>query len=160
MDFVLNTKQQQDEMLRQIGVKSINDLFADIPKEIFLKEKLNLPNGLSEQEVKQLLFDFNLKGEDIIFIRTFLDVMVKNVNNKEELNTNKDKVRVLDEIFSLAVLIINHDEADFELELEKGLSKDVAYMIYALLEKYQEQAKNIEEEIMIWEWKYRARRLM
>lgn len=86
--------------------------------------------------------------------------MIKNVNNKEELNANRDKVKVLDEIFRLAVLIINHAEADFELELEKGLSKDVAYMIYALLEKYQEQAKNIEEEIMIWEWKYRARRLM
>ena len=44
--------------------------------------------------------------------------------------------------------------------LEKGLSKDVAYMVYALLEKYQEQSKSIEEEIMLWEWKYRARRLM
>ena len=121
--------------------------------------RIHLRN-LELDKVKQLLFDFNLKGEDIIFIRTFLDVMIKNVNNKEELNANRDKVKVLDEIFRLAVLIINHAEADFELELEKGLSKDVAYMIYALLEKYQEQAKNIEEEIMIWEWKYRARRLM
>ena len=49
--------------------------------------------------------------------------MIKNVNNKEELNTNKDKVRVLDEIFRLAVLIINHNEAEFELELEKGYRK-------------------------------------
>lgn len=121
--------------------------------------RIHLRN-LELDKVKQLLFDFNLKGEDIIFIRTFLDVMIKNVNNKEELNTNKDKVRVLDEIFRLAVLIINHSEAEFELELEKGLAKDVAYMVYALLEKYQEQSKSIEEEIMLWEWKYRARRLM
>ena len=66
----------------------------------------------------------------------------------------------LDEIFRLAILIINHNEVDFEVELEKGFSKDVAYMIYALLEKYQEKSVNIEEEIMLWEWKYRVRRLM
>ena len=132
------------------------NMYSENP--VFLA-RIHLRN-LELDKVKQLLFDFNLKGEDIIFIRTFLDVMIKNVNNKEELNTNKDKVRVLDEIFRLAVLIINHNEAEFELELEKGLSKDVAYMVYALLEKYQEQSKSIEEEIMLWEWKYRARRLM
>lgn len=111
-------------------------------------------------KVKQLLFDFDLKAEDIAFVRTFLTVMVKNSNNKEELELNKDKIRTLDEIFRLAILIINHNEVDFEIELEKGFPKDVAYMIYALLEKYQEKAVNIEEEIMLWEWKYRVRRLM
>lgn len=111
-------------------------------------------------KVKQLLFDFDLKAEDISFIRTFLSVMVKNVNNKEEFEENKDKIKALDEIFRLAILIINRSENEFETELESGFSKDVAYMIYALLEKYQEQAVNIEEEIMLWEWKYRARRLM
>jgi hypothetical protein len=86
--------------------------------------------------------------------------MLKNPNDKDELATINEKVKTLDEIFRLAILIINHNETDFEIELEKGLSKDVAYMIYALLEKYQEQSNNIEEEIMLWEWKYRARRLM
>ncbi|MEM7179520.1 MAG: hypothetical protein AAF518_01300 [Spirochaetota bacterium] len=111
-------------------------------------------------KVKQLLFDFDLKSEDISFIRTFLSVMVKNVNQKEEFEVNKDRIKSLDEIFRLAILIINRSEDNFEEELEKGFSKDVAYMIYALLEKYQEQAVNIEEQIMLWEWKYRARRLM
>ncbi len=132
------------------------NMFSENP--VFLA-RVHLRN-LELDKVKQLLFDFNLKHDDIIFIRTFLDVMVKNVNNKPELITNKEKVKVLDEIFRLAILIINHAESAFEIELEKGLSKDVAYMIYALLEKYQEQSKNIEEEIMLWEWKYRARRLM
>lgn len=132
------------------------NMYSENP--VFLA-RIHLRN-LELDKVKQLLFDFNLKSEDIIFIRTFLDVMIKNVNNKEELTQNKDKVITLDEIFRLAVMIINKTEEEFEKELEKGLSKDVAYMIYALLEKYQEQAKNIEEEIMLWEWKYRARRLM
>ena len=65
-------------MLRQIGVKSINDLFADIPKEIFLKDKLNLPNGLSEQEVKQLLFDLSAKNANASTHQYFLGAGVYN----------------------------------------------------------------------------------
>jgi hypothetical protein len=132
------------------------NMFSNNP--VFLA-RIHLRN-LELDKVKQLLFDFNLKGEDIIFIRTFLEVMLKNVNDKEELRLNREKVKILDEIFRLSTMIVNQDEMEFEKELEKGLSKDVAYMIYALLEKYQEQSKNIEEEIMLWEWKYRARRLM
>jgi hypothetical protein len=125
---------------------------------VFLS-RIHLRN-LELDKVKQLLFDFDLTPEDIMFIRTFLDVMIRNVNNKQELDVNKEKLQTLDEIFRLAAMIVKHDETDFEIELEKGLSKEVAYMIYALLEKYQENAGNIEEEIMFWEWKYRARRLM
>ena len=132
------------------------NMYSENP--VFLA-RIHLRN-LELDKVKQLLFDFNLKTEDVMFIRTFLDVMIKNVNNKEELTHNKEKVKVLDEIFRLAIMIFNHNETEFERELEKGLSKDVAYMVYALLEKYQEQSKTIEEEIMLWEWKYRARRLM
>jgi hypothetical protein len=125
---------------------------------VFLS-RIHLRN-LELDKVKQLVFDFNLNAEDIMFIRTFLDVMIKNATQKVELEANKERLRVLDEIFRLAAMIIKKDETDFEIELEKGLQKDVAYMIYALLEKYQENASNIEEEIMYWEWKYRARRLM
>ncbi len=125
---------------------------------VFLS-RIHLRN-LELDKVKQLLFDFELSPEDIMFIRTFLDVMIRNVNNKQELDANKERLQTLDEIFRLASMIVKHDETDFEIELEKGLPKEVAYMIYALLEKYQENAANIEEEIMFWEWKYRARRLM
>jgi hypothetical protein len=125
---------------------------------VFLS-RIHLRN-MELDKVKQLLFDFNLSSEDVVFIRTFLDVMIRNVNQKEDLEANKEKLTTLDEIFRLSEMIIKHNETDFEIELEKGLSKDVAYMVYALLEKFQENASNIEEEIMFWEWKYRARRLM
>lgn len=116
---------------------------------------------LELEKVKQLLFDFNLKTEDIDFIRTFLDVMIKNVNGKEDLEEGKEKVKTLDEIFRLANQIINRNEQEFEIELDKGFPKEVAYMLYTLLEKYQSEAvNNVEDEILLWEWKYRARRLM
>lgn len=78
MDFVLNTQKQQEEMLAQIGAKSINDLFKDIPREIFLKEKLGLPNGLSEQETKQLLFELSSKNANSTTHKYFLGAGVYN----------------------------------------------------------------------------------
>ncbi len=41
------------EMMKEIGVKSIDELYADIPEKHFLKRRLNLPNALSEFEVKK-----------------------------------------------------------------------------------------------------------
>lgn len=41
------------EMLKEIGVKSINELYADIPEKYLLKRRLNLPDALSEFKVKR-----------------------------------------------------------------------------------------------------------
>jgi len=43
------------DMMRQIGIKSIEELYADVPKKFRLKKKLDLPNSTSEQEVKRLI---------------------------------------------------------------------------------------------------------
>jgi hypothetical protein len=141
--------------LRAANSANLN-MTSDNP--VFLS-RIHLRN-MELDKVKQLLFDFELSAEDVIFIRTFLDVMIRNEKQKEELANNRQKLVVLDEIFRLSEMVIKRDEVDFEIELEKGLQKEVAYMVYAILEKYQENASNIEDEIMFWEWKYRARRLM
>jgi len=49
--YIPNTREQQEEMLRDIGVSSIDELFADIPESIRLKRSLNLPEPLSEPEL-------------------------------------------------------------------------------------------------------------
>jgi glycine dehydrogenase subunit 1 len=45
------TDADRQEMLEAIGVESIDGLFADIPEKLRLNRPLELPNGLSEQEV-------------------------------------------------------------------------------------------------------------
>jgi glycine cleavage system P protein (glycine dehydrogenase) subunit 1 len=45
------TDADRREMLEAIGVRSIEDLFADIPEGVRLERALDLPPGLSEQEV-------------------------------------------------------------------------------------------------------------
>jgi glycine dehydrogenase subunit 1 len=43
---------QKEQMLKEIGYSSIDDLFTDIPEEIRLK-RLNLPEPLSEFELRR-----------------------------------------------------------------------------------------------------------
>jgi len=65
MPFIANTPPQQQQMLDAIGVKSIDDLFADIPPELLCGE-LDIPPGITEQEVRRrisALADKNLTGQ-------------------------------------------------------------------------------------------------
>ena len=51
MNFVPNTDSQQEQLLNRIGVKSADDLFADVPQGVRLQRPLNVPGGMSEQEL-------------------------------------------------------------------------------------------------------------
>jgi len=51
MNFVPNTDSQQKRLLGRIGVKSVEDLFADIPAEVRLKRPLAIRGGMAEQEL-------------------------------------------------------------------------------------------------------------
>ncbi len=51
MNFVPNTDSQQERLLARIGVKSVVELFADIPEEVRLKRPLAIRGGMSEQEL-------------------------------------------------------------------------------------------------------------
>jgi len=51
MRYIPNSAEGQQEMLRDIGVKSLEDLFVGIPQELRLKSLLNLPPAQSEPEL-------------------------------------------------------------------------------------------------------------
>ena len=48
MNFLPNTPKDREEMLKTIGVQSIEDLFSDIPTALRFKGDMNLPAALSE----------------------------------------------------------------------------------------------------------------
>lgn len=52
--YVPNTSAQRQEMLREIGLERMDQLFADIPVGLRLNRALNLPAGKSELEVRHL----------------------------------------------------------------------------------------------------------
>jgi glycine dehydrogenase subunit 1 len=51
MNFIPNTDSQKERLLARIGVKSVEDLFADVPKEVRLNRSLDIRGGMSEQEL-------------------------------------------------------------------------------------------------------------
>jgi glycine dehydrogenase subunit 1 len=51
MRYIPSSAEGQEEMLREIGLGSLEDLFSGIPEEIRLKSALNLPPALSEDEL-------------------------------------------------------------------------------------------------------------
>lgn len=112
-------------------------------------------------KVKQLLLDFKLNGQDVAFIRTFLEVMIRNEFNKPELKASREKLVALNEAFRLSTLILDSQIEEFEKELaEKKFSREIAAMIYALLSKEQDESREIERELILWEWKLLTKKLM
>ena len=54
MPYIANTDQDREQMLKQIGVNSIDDLFKDIPEHLRCKS-FDVPPAQSEFEVKEMM---------------------------------------------------------------------------------------------------------
>lgn len=62
MTYIINTPEQQHEMLRTIGVDSLSALFDQIPLELRLERPLDLPPPLTEMELEAHLRDLAKKN--------------------------------------------------------------------------------------------------
>lgn len=51
--FIPNVLDTKNQMLRDLGLTSVDELFSDIPQEILLRRKLDLPPSMSEIEIKR-----------------------------------------------------------------------------------------------------------
>lgn len=69
MDFIPNTEKQRQEMLKAIGVDSVNDLFKDVPEKLKLKEPLKLPRKLSELELRRHVENLAKKNKLMLCFR-------------------------------------------------------------------------------------------
>ena len=92
--YVPDTKQEQQEMLREIGFNSFDEMFSHIPEEVKLKDGLNLMPGLSEQAVIGKMED--IAGKNVVFRHIFrgagaynhyIPAIVSSVISKEEFVT-------------------------------------------------------------------------
>lgn len=92
--YVPNTDKDRQEMLDSIGAKSIEDLYSIIPEEIVLDEDLNLPQGLSELEVKNKMS--KMVSKNVVYKSIFrgcgaynhyIPSIVNHVTSKEEFVT-------------------------------------------------------------------------
>ncbi len=65
MNYIPVTELEKEEMLKEIGISSIDELFKDIPKELRFKGELKLPKGLSEYETRKALIKMSAKNTDM-----------------------------------------------------------------------------------------------
>jgi glycine dehydrogenase subunit 1 len=64
-NYIPTTPAEVQEMLGAIGVKTIEDLFAEIPPELRLQGDLNIPEGMSEPEMTRKLTRLSQGNETV-----------------------------------------------------------------------------------------------
>ena len=72
MNFIPHTDEDRRRMLDAIGVESVADLFRDIPEAVRFKRDLDLPKGMSEMEVYNLLYGLSKKNLNLNDCVSFL----------------------------------------------------------------------------------------
>lgn len=92
--YVPNTVEERREMLAEMGLTSIEDLFINIPSSMRISDGLRIPEGMSELEVrrkmekiagKNKVFDSVFRGAGAY--RHYIPSIVKSVISKENLQT-------------------------------------------------------------------------
>lgn len=63
MPYIQNTESDQTEMLKQIGVDRLEDLFDSIPESLRSKKALDLPDGLTELEVRDRVAQLGARNQ-------------------------------------------------------------------------------------------------
>ena len=93
--YIPSTKEERQEMLAAAGYESIRSLFKDVPAEVYLDKPLNLPQGMSELEVRAKMQE--LAGKNTVFgtilrgagaYDHYIPSIVKYITSKEEFVTS------------------------------------------------------------------------
>ena len=92
--YIPSTREERLSMLESIGMHSFDELYADIPESLRLKDGLSLPSGLSELEVARKMEEIAEKNTQFTHIfrgagsyHHYIPAIVKQVTSKEEFIT-------------------------------------------------------------------------
>jgi glycine dehydrogenase subunit 1 len=92
-----STPEAKKELMQELGIQTIDELYKDIPQKFLLKRKLDLPTGLSELEVKKHLQNVLAKNKTFADMPIFLGAgcwphyvpaVVENIILRSELLTS------------------------------------------------------------------------
>jgi glycine dehydrogenase subunit 1 len=72
MSYILNTPSQIKEMLKVIGVSSLDELFSHLPLSIRLRKNLSIPSGLSEDKTIEAVKKIARKNRPLSEFNSFL----------------------------------------------------------------------------------------
>lgn len=92
--YIPSTASEREQMLHAIGLKSMRELYTDVPSDMYLDHPLNIPEGMSELEVGRTIS--SMAGENHVFSTIlrgagaydhYIPSIVKYIPNKEEFLT-------------------------------------------------------------------------
>ena len=92
--YVPNTPKEQAEMLKECGFSCFDDMYRDIPENVRLKTSLNIPEGMSELEVRRTVK--KLAEKNVVYRHIFrgagayhhyIPAIVNTVAGREEFRT-------------------------------------------------------------------------
>ena len=92
--YVPNTAAEQGEMLAFLGLRSLDDLYSELPEEVKIRGDIRLPSGQSELEVRRRMEE--LAGRNTVYrtmfrgagaYRHYIPSIVKAVASKETFVT-------------------------------------------------------------------------
>jgi len=72
MPYILNTEKNIKDMLKTIGVGSIDELYSLLPDRIKLNNSLEIPSGLSEFSTKKAITNLSKKNNTLSSFNSFL----------------------------------------------------------------------------------------
>ena len=91
--YIPATAAEQQEMLQECGMQTMDDLFAVVPEQVRLKE-LNIPEGLTELEVAEKMTALAEKNKRFSSVfrgagayKHYIPAIVKTITSKEEFVT-------------------------------------------------------------------------
>ncbi|MEF3244965.1 MAG: aminomethyl-transferring glycine dehydrogenase subunit GcvPA [Caldisericaceae bacterium] len=96
MRYIPNTDKQFEDMLREIGVSSFEELIQDIPSDLRLKDNLNIKGSLSELELFEYFKQIEAKNKDVSKFKPLLGCgsykhyvpqVIKTILSREEFYT-------------------------------------------------------------------------
>lgn len=64
--FFPQTKEEIEQMLKQAGMNSLDDLYADVPEQIRFRGEYDLPDPMSETEIRSLFEKLGEKIADLL----------------------------------------------------------------------------------------------
>jgi glycine dehydrogenase subunit 1 len=92
--YISSTDSQQQQMLRESGYRSFDDMFSDIPDDVSFQKKLSIPDGMSEMEAAACIE--SVADQNTVFHHIFrgagaydhyIPAIVRQVTAKEEFLT-------------------------------------------------------------------------
>ncbi|BAL80555.1 aminomethyl-transferring glycine dehydrogenase subunit GcvPA [Caldisericum exile] len=96
MRYISNTKEQLEEMLKEIGVSSFEDLIRDIPQDLRYKSNLKVKGPLSEEELISYIKSIEQENADFALLKPlvgagaykhFVPSVIKTILSREEFYT-------------------------------------------------------------------------